>query len=59
MEYTDYFGMSVAFSKLAQDAELYEKASYAARGEFDEKFTAEIMVKNLEKLYQEVTNERE
>ncbi len=57
VEYTDYFGMSVAFSKLTQDAELYDKVSYAARGEFDEKFTAEIMVKNLERLYQEVTNE--
>lgn len=59
VEYTDYFGMSLAFSKLAQDAEFYNKASYAARGEFDEKFTAEIMVKNLETLYLEVTNEHE
>ena len=59
VEYEDYFGMSVAFAKLTQDEEFYNNAAYAAKGEFNGKFTAEIMVKNLEKLYWGVTNEHE
>lgn len=57
VDYEDYFGMSVAFAKMSQDEEFYNKASYCAKNEFYEKYTAQIMVKNLEELYQEVTNE--
>lgn len=52
--YKDYEAMSSAFEKMAHDEEFYSSASNCAKSEFDEKFTAEIMVKNLEKLYQEV-----
>ncbi len=54
VEYKDYHEMSMAFEKMAHDNEFYSSASRCAKSEFDEKFTAEIMVKNLEKLYQEV-----
>ena len=59
VEYEDFYGMSVAFSKCIQDKETYDKMAYNAKSEFNHKFTAEIMVNNLQKLYWEVAHEHE
>jgi len=53
VEYTDFVGMKEAFFKL-QDAELYNKCSQNAKQDFYKKFTAQIMIENIQKLYQEV-----
>lgn len=54
VEYGDAKGMSSAFSKMAQDNDMYCKCSQNASGMFYSQFTAEIMIKNLQKLYWEV-----
>ena len=56
VEYGDVSGLSRAFYSLSQDKEKYKFFSKNASGMFYGKFTAEIMVKNLQKLYQEVSN---
>jgi len=56
-DYKDSSAMATAFLKMAEDREFYEKCAGNAKALYDKKFTAEIMVKNLEKLYEEVSNE--
>ncbi|MBR4874640.1 MAG: glycosyltransferase family 4 protein [Clostridia bacterium] len=56
-DYKDSSAMALAFLKMADDKEFYEKCAEKAKEMYDEKFTAEIMVKNLEMLYEEVSNE--
>ncbi len=53
----DIRAMSAAFGKMAEDKAFYENCSDNAKKMYEENFTAEIMVKNLEKLYREVANE--
>lgn len=43
-----------AFLKFYSDKEFYEKCSFNAKKSYNEKYTAKIMVNNLEKLYKEV-----
>ena len=58
-EYQDVHGMSLAFLRMSDDEELYKKCSNNAKEMFYGEFTAEIMVKNLQKLYWEVSNEKQ
>lgn len=57
-EFGDAFGMCLAFLRMSNEKELYEECSKNAKEMFYEEFTAEIMVKNLQKLYWEVSNEK-
>lgn len=57
-EYTDADEMSVAFEKMANDTELYQKCSENAKTEFYNYFTAEKMIEKLQQLYREVSYER-
>lgn len=56
-EFADSRGMADAFMKMAEDKEFYKTCSAHAKAMYEQAFTAEIMVKNLEKLYEEVANE--
>lgn len=56
VEYANPQDMCSAFLTLCENKEMYEEFSQNAKGMFFSEFTAEIMVKNLEKLYWEVTN---
>ena len=56
-EYKDCFGMKEAFSRMATDREFYEENAKNARAIYLQAFTADIMVQNLERFYEEVTNE--
>lgn len=56
VEYANPADMFLAFLKLYENKEMYEEFSQNAKGMFFGEFTAEIMVKNLQKLYWEVTN---
>ena len=56
VEYKDAEGMCSALLKIYEDKELYEKFSKKSNEMFNSEFTAEIMVKNLQKLYWEVSN---
>lgn len=56
VEYKDAEGMCSALLKIYEDKELYEKYSKKSNEMFNSEFTAEIMVKNLQKLYWEVSN---
>lgn len=55
-EYADAHSMELAFEKLSHDKELYAKCSQNSKSIFYSEFTAEVMVKNLQKLYWEVSN---
>lgn len=50
----DTTSLSEAMIKLIDDKKLYETCSKGALSEYDEKFSADIMVSNLEKLYSEI-----
>lgn len=56
-EYADSGGMAEAFLKLSEDKTFYKKCAENAGELYRRQYTAEIMVKNLEKLYEEVANE--
>lgn len=58
VEYANPSDMCSAFFKLYENKKKYEEFSQNAKGMFFSEFTAEIMVKNLQKLYWEVTNEK-
>lgn len=57
-EYADSCGMAEAFLKLAGNKSFYKKCADNAGDLYRRQYTAEIMVKNLEQLYEEVANER-
>ena len=59
VEYADSEGMSYVFGKISKDSDMYQKHSENAKRMFYDNFTAEIMVKNLQELYQEVSNGEE
>jgi len=52
--YADVDGMAAAFLKIAEDKAFYKQCAAAAGASYRQQFTAEIMTKNLEKLYEEV-----
>ncbi len=56
-EYQDAVGMKDAFVRMAEDKEYYSICAENAKEIYDQAFTAEIMVKNLERLYEEVAND--
>lgn len=56
VNYADADGICNALLKLYENKELYDKFSKNAKEMFYGGFTAEIMVKNLQKLYWEVSN---
>ncbi len=56
VEYANAAQMSEAFLKMSTDEKLYRECSENARGMFYSEFKAEIMVKNLQKLYWEAQN---
>ncbi len=56
-EFADSSGMADAFLKIAEDKAFYKKCAENAGDLYRRQYTAEIMVKNLEKLYEEVANE--
>lgn len=58
-EYGDAFGMAKAFERMVCDEELYTECSKKSKQMFEQAFTAEVMIKNLQKLYQEVSNGEE
>lgn len=58
VNYGDSSGMCSALVKILQDKEMYQYFSENASGMFYGNFTAEIMVNNLQKLYQEVLYEK-
>jgi len=58
VEYKDVSALKEAFCKMADDKEFYSKCSKNAKRDFNENFTAEIMIKNIQNLYQEVYDER-
>lgn len=58
-EYGDVSAMALAFEHLSSDDELYKKLSLNSIKMFNQSFTAEIMIKNLQQLYQEVSNGKE
>lgn len=53
-EYADSEGLKNAFLKFFADKEFYNKCKERAKETYNQKYTAEVMVKNLEKLYREV-----
>ena len=53
-EHGDSEGMKNAFIKFVADKDFYNKCSQNAKKIYEERYTAEIMVENLEKLYEEV-----
>ena len=55
-EYADAHSMALDFERMSQDKELYDKCSKNCKSAFYSDFTAEVMIKNLQKLYQEVSN---
>ena len=57
-EYANADEMAEAFEKMANDNELYEECTHNSKGMFFSEYTAEIMIKNLQKLYWEVSNEK-
>lgn len=50
----DAFAMADAIEKLMSDGQLYEKMSDGALKLYNEKFTAEVMTKNTESIYEEL-----
>lgn len=56
VEYGDPDGMAEAFFKLS-DKDFYKSCAEYSSDLFESKYTSEIMVNNLEKLYEEVSNE--
>ncbi|MBQ3181592.1 MAG: glycosyltransferase family 4 protein, partial [Clostridia bacterium] len=56
VDFGDAHSMCTAFLEIFENKELYSKFSQNASGMFFSEFTAEIMVKNLQKLYWEVSN---
>jgi len=56
VDYGDAHGMCEAFVKIYENKKMYSEFSKNASGMFYSEFTAEIMVKNLQKLYWEVSN---
>ena len=56
VDYSDSSAMCSAFLMLKENKQMYEEFSHNVRGMFYGKFTAEIMVNNLEKLYWEVSH---
>ena len=50
----DAFAMADAIEKLMSDGELYQKMSDGALKLYNEKFTAEVMTKNTESIYEEL-----
>lgn len=57
--YQDIDDLAEAFLKMSEDRAFYEECANSAQADFFARYTANIMVDNLEKLYEEVTNERE
>lgn len=58
-EYKDCFGMKEAFRKMATDREFYEENAKNANSIYLQAYTADMMVRNLESFYEEVTNGNE
>lgn len=58
VEYANTSAMSETFYKISNEKETYRKLSENTREIFYKQFTAEIMVNNLQKFYQEVSNEK-
>ncbi len=58
VEYANVKHMSEAFCKMSNDKEIYKQFSKNANEMFYRQFTAETMVKNLQKFYQEALNEK-
>lgn len=58
IEYADVDGMCDAFEKISQNEKLYATCSENAKKDFESKFTAEKMIKNLQQIYWEVANEK-
>ncbi len=56
VEYGNAEELSMAFTEISTDEKLYRECSENASGKFYSEFKAEIMVKNLQKLYWEVSN---
>lgn len=54
-EFSDSEGMKNAFIKFYADREFFNACSKNAEEIYNQKYTAEVMVKNLEKLYMEVS----
>ncbi len=54
-EYSDSEGLKNAFIKFFADKEFYNRCSENAKEIYNQKYTAEVMVKKLEKLYREVS----
>ena len=50
----DAFAMADAIERLISDRQLYEKMSSGALNLYNEKFTAEVMTKNTERVYEEL-----
>jgi len=57
-EYGDSDSMVCAFEEMSKDSKMYKTYSQNAKSMFYSDFTAEVMIKNLQKLYQEVSNEK-
>lgn len=56
-EFGDSCGMAEAFLKMAENKAFYKQCAEHAGDLYRRQYTAQIMVKNLEKLYEEVANE--
>lgn len=58
VEYANHSDMSLAFLKMSTDEKMYKECSESAYEMFNSEFKADIMVKNLQELYWEVSNEK-
>lgn len=56
VDYADSGGMAEAFLKFASDKTFYHKCAENVGALYKRQYTAEVMVKNLEELYEEVAN---
>lgn len=55
-EYGDSDSMAIAFEEISKNDQMYKTYSQNAKNMFYSDFTAKVMIKNLQKLYQEVSN---
>lgn len=56
-QYADADSLKAAFVKMSEDKTYYDSCAERAKTLYQQAFTAEIMVKNLEGLYEEVAND--